>query len=269
MFTARDLLPRIGSQVMLERDDLLAGTFADQFRQLLVARGVLVVRGVHLDDPELEILAKTLGDLRDHAPHEPEGLLRVRDVSGSWFWHFDGALTEKPPFAPVMTPHTLSTVGGQTEFANMYAAFEDLPPDEQEYLSTLNVVHSMQARMCKATPEPTGEQIDSWRGQRKVLPLVWRHESGRRSLALGITTSHIVGLHIADSYDLLQRLLAHATQDKYVYRHEWQMGDVIVWDNSGTMHRVRPFDLASGREMHRYTVAGFETVDPVPEQNAA
>jgi len=265
MFTARDLSPLIGSQVAIERDDLLAGTYAEDFRELLVQRGVLVVRGVHLSDPELETFAKTLGKLREGALHEPEGMLRIRDIAGSYFWHFDGAYTAVPPFAPVMTPATLSTVGGQTEFANMYRAFEDLPADEQEYLSTLNVVHSMHAGMGKGIPEPNDEQIAAWRGHRRVLPLVWRHKSGRRSLVLGGTASHIEGLHLSDSYDLLIRLLTHATQPKYVYRHEWQMGDVAVWDNSGTMHRVRPFDLASGREMHRFSVAGVESLDAVPE----
>ena len=137
---------------------------------------------------------------------------------------------------------------------------------EQEYLSTLQVVHTMKAAFNNATPEPTLEQFKAWQGHRGVRPLVWRHKSGRRSLVLGATASHIEGMHFVHSYELLQRLLAHTTQDKYVYRHKWRMGDVVIWDNTGTLHRVRPFDLACGRRMHRFAVEG---VEPLAQPEAA
>ena len=269
MLKTRDLKPLIGSEVVIDRDTLLAGTHADELRELLVQRGVLVMRDIHFDDAQLEAFSKTIGKLREGALHEPEGMLRIRSIAGSYFWHFDGAYTAVPPFAPVMMPSVLSPEGGETEFANTYAAFEDLPAAEQDYLSTLNVVHSMQAGMSKGVQEPTWEEMQSWQGHRRTLPLVWRHRSGRRSLVLGVTASHVVGLHFADSYDLLNRLLAHTTQDKYVYRHSWRMGEVAIWNNSGTLHRVRPFDLDSGREMHRFSVAGIEPLDAVPERDAA
>jgi alpha-ketoglutarate-dependent taurine dioxygenase len=269
MMHATDLKPQIGTEVAIDRDTLLTGTHADELRELLVRRGVLLIRNMHLNDAELETFAKTVGVLRQGALHEPEGMLRIFDIAGSYFWHFDGAYTAVPPFAPVMTPAVLSPEGGETEFANTYAAFEDLPADEQAYLSTLNVVHSMQAGMTKGGREATWDEMEAWKGHRRTLPLVWRHKSGRRSLVLGVTASHVEGLHFADSYDLLHRLLAHTTQDRYVYRHSWQMGDVAVWNNSGTLHRVRPFDVSSGREMHRFSVAGVEPLDAVPECDAA
>jgi alpha-ketoglutarate-dependent taurine dioxygenase len=264
-----EMEPSIGSEVVIDAETLLSGTRAEELRDLLVRRGVLIMRGVHFDDAQLEAFAATIGDLRQGALYEPEGMLKVRSIAGSYFWHFDGAYTAVPPFAPVMAPWVLSPEGGETEFANTYAAFDDLSAEEQEYLSTLNVVHSMQAGMSKGVLEPTWEDLETWRGHRRTLPLVWRHRSGRRSLVLGVTASHVVDMHFADSYDLLQRLLAHTTQDKYVYRHHWRMGDVAVWDNSGTMHRVRPFDVSSGREMHRFSVAGIEPLDPVGERSAA
>ncbi len=269
MLHSNELTPRIGSEVVIDAKTLLAGSHADELRELLVQRGVLVMRGIHFSDDQLETFAKTLGALRQGAIQEPEGMLRIKHIVGSYFWHFDGAYTAVPPFAPVMTPAVLSPEGGNTEFANMYDAFEDLSPDEQEYLSTLNVMHSMQSAMTKGIHDPTPENFEFWKGHQRILPLVWRHKSGRRSLVLGATASHVVGLHFADSYDLLQRLMTHATQDKYVYSHQWTMGDVAVWNNTGTMHRVRPFDLSSGREMHRFSVAGVESLDAVPELNAA
>ena len=63
-----------------------------------------------------------------------------------------------------------------------------------------------------------------------------------------------------ESHDLLQRLMRHATQDKYIYRHKWRMGDLLIWDNTGTMHRVLPFDNESGRLLHRCTLNGEEPI---------
>jgi len=269
MLKATEMTPRIGSEVFIDAQALVAGAHADELRELLVRRGVLVVRGAHLDDAQLEKFASTIGKLREGALYEPEGMLKIKHIIGSYFWHFDGAYTAVPPFAPVLVPRVLSPTGGETEFASTYAAFEDLPADEQEYLSTLEVVHSMQAAMMKGVHNPTWENMESWKGHQRTLPLVWRHRSGRRSLVLGATASHVVDMHFADSYDLLNRLLAHTTQDKYVYRHHWRMGDLAMWDNSGTLHRVRPFDLSSGRELHRYSVAGVEPLVTVSELTAA
>jgi alpha-ketoglutarate-dependent taurine dioxygenase len=121
-------------------------------------------------------------------------------------------------------------------------------------------VHSVEAANRNAVPEKTVEGFEQFLSYRHTQPLVWQHGSGRCSLVIGGTASHVIGMHPADSYDLLQGLLTHATQDKFVYKHEWAMGDLIMWDNTGTMHRVRPFDLASGRLMHRFTLEGFEPV---------
>ncbi len=91
--------------------------------------------------------------------------------------------------------------------------------------------------------------------------------SGRRSLVIGSSVSHVLDMHVADSYELLQRLVNHATQDKYVYRHEWRMGDAVMWDNTGTMHRVRPYDISEGRLLLRTTVEGIEPLPAVPEED--
>ena len=221
---------------------------------------MLVFPGVGLDDDQTRTFTGTLGEVRMDGAYETAGMLKVVDIAGTYFWHFDGAYTEVPPLATVITPRVIAPEGGQTEFANTYAAFEALPVEEQEYLMTLEVVHSMKAAFNDATPEPTLEQFQSWMGWRKTLPLVWTHVSGRRSLAIGATASYVVGMHPADGHELLTRLLQHATSDAFVYRHEWSPGDVVVWDNTGTLHRVRPFDLASGRLMHRFAVEGVETL---------
>jgi len=261
-----DLTPRIGSEVRIDADTLLSGKHADEIRALLITRGALVMRDLDLTDDQLRTFTSTIGKVREGAISEDNGMLKVVHIPGTYFWHVDGTYTEMPPFATVLAARVVAPEGGETEFANTYAAFEDLPPEEQEYLSTLQVVHTMKAAFNNATPEPTLEQFKAWQGHRGVRPLVWRHKSGRRSLVLGATASHIEGMHFVHSYELLQRLLAHTTQDKYVYRHKWRMGDVVIWDNTGTLHRVRPFDLACGRRMHRFAVEG---VEPLAQPEAA
>lgn len=271
---AVNLKPKIGSELKLGAQSLLAGAFAHEIRQLLVRRGVVIARGIDLNDDQQRTFTRSLGDLRLGTVRKEgeEGLMKVtmdKQVNpeyaqffpGTFFWHMDGTYDAVPPFATVLTPRVLSTEGGQTEFANTYAAFEDLPTDQQKYLQTLQVVHTMQAALFPAFPEATLSEVQTWfTYPKRTHPLVWHHKSGRKSLVLSTSASHIVGMHPADSRALLDSLIAHATQEQYVYRHEWRMGDLLIWDNTGTMHRVRPYDANCGRELHRFTLNGEESV---------
>jgi len=94
----------------------------------------------------------------------------------------------------------------------------------------------------------------------KTHPLVWRHRSGRCSLVLGATASHVEGMDVAEGRALLASLDERATSGDRVYRHEWEVGDLVIWDNRGVMHRVCPYDPMSAREMHRTTIAGDEPI---------
>ena len=88
--------------------------------------------------------------------------------------------------------------------------------------------------------------------------LIWRRRDGRRSLAIGATTDHVVGMKPAESRELLDELLAWSTQERFCYRHEWQVGDVVIWDNTGILHRALPYDPSSERVMQRTTIMGDE-----------
>jgi alpha-ketoglutarate-dependent taurine dioxygenase len=92
----------------------------------------------------------------------------------------------------------------------------------------------------------------------RTLPLVWKHRSGRKSLVLGATASHVEGMDQREGWALLTRLRDWATQPQFVYRHEWKLGDLVVWDNTGTMHRALPYPLDCGRLMHRTKLHGEE-----------
>ena len=277
-----DLTPRIGSQLLISKTALLSGDLRDEIRALLVRRGALVVRGLHLDDAELRTVARTLGDLRVGAVKRgadgatlnegEEGVLKVsldpginpdyaRFLPGNHLWHMDGHYEAVPPFATLFTPYRMARTGGDTVFASTYAAFEDLPADDQEFLSTLKVVHTMQAALFPMIQNCTPEEFAVWCSYpERTHPLVWHHKSGRKSLVLSTSASWVVGMHPAESHDLLERLMRHATQDKYCYRHQWQMGDLAMWDNTGAMHRVMPYDVESRREYHRCTLNGEEPV---------
>jgi alpha-ketoglutarate-dependent taurine dioxygenase len=113
-------------------------------------------------------------------------------------------------------------------------------------------------RIYNKSPSP--EQLAHWaKFPARVHPLVWRHVSGRRSLLLSSSVTRIVGMEERESDALLAWLTEWATQPKYVYRHQWRLGDLLIWDNTGTMHRAMPFDLESGRRLHRVTLEGIES----------
>jgi alpha-ketoglutarate-dependent taurine dioxygenase len=153
-------------------------------------------------------------------------------------------------------------MGGQTEFCNTYAAYDDLPDSERPYYESLRIGHSLEAANRLTTPNPSDEELAIWRarGGVKEHPLVWRHRTGRKSLVLGATAGYIAGLSAQDSRSLLAKLEAHATRREIVYQHRWQVGDLVIWDNCGTMHRVVPYEPSSGRMMHRTTLHGVEAI---------
>ena len=152
--------------------------------------------------------------------------------------------------------------GGETEFANMCAAFEALPSDRQEDLHELTVVHSYEYSRAN-NPGRVEPMSEAERANYPPVehPLVRSHGDGRASLYLGGHASHIVQMDETDGRELLAELVAFAAQDRFVYQHRWQPDDLVVWDNRWTLHRLRPYDIANDRRvMQRITVAGREPV---------
>jgi alpha-ketoglutarate-dependent taurine dioxygenase len=281
-FETVNLTPRIGTEIKTDVKTLLSGEVSPKIRELLVERGVIVARDVPLTDEQQRAFAQTLGTVRlGTVKTEGErGLMKVTHdktenavyaefFAGTFFWHFDGPYEAIPPFASVLTPRVLSQSGGQTEFANTYAAYEDLPQADKQYYDTLQVVHTMQQAMWHSYEDPTEAQYALWRSYpARTQPLVWRHRSGRKSLVLATSASRILGMHLAESLDLLQRLMSWVTKPEYVYRHQWRMNDLLIWDNTGTMHRATPYDTASGRRLHRFTLDGEEPITAATRERA-
>jgi alpha-ketoglutarate-dependent taurine dioxygenase len=227
---------------------------------------VLVFRGLNLTDEQLVTLARLIGLVRDVGE---KGIFKVTldksandradYLKGSFNWHLDGTHDNVPVFASLLTGRKLSEVGGQTEFANSYQAYEELPQATRDRIDGLKVVHSVEVSMRRGGVEPTAQNLAYWRSlEDKTHNLVWTHQTGRKSLVIGCHASHVAGMDRAEGEALLQELLEWATQPKFVYRHEWTVGDLLIWDNTGVLHRAEPYPLDSGRMMHRTTLIGEE-----------
>ncbi|BCZ20323.1 TauD/TfdA family dioxygenase [Mycobacterium senriense] len=262
-----DVTPTIGSEIRTDLDTLLSGREAPTIRDVLERRGVVFFRGLDIGDDEQVAIAKTLGTL---VANEGQGGInkisldekvnqRAKYLQGSMFWHFDGSLQPLPNLATLLRAVQLSETGGQTEFCNTYAAYDDLPDADKDAIAELRVVHSAERSQYYVTPEMSYDEVAFWqKSPTKACPIVWTHQSGRKSLLLGATSDYVIGLPVEESRALLARLRDWATQPQYVYQHQWQPGDLLIWDNTGTMHRVLPYSVDSGRLMHRTILAGEE-----------
>jgi len=270
-FSTVDLTPGIGTEVKADKAMLLDGSIAKQLRALLERRGVLLFRGHDWTDEEHLQFAKTLGKARNEHGNDITLVASDKNKSpifaeysrGTFWFHFDDTYMEYPALASVLLARKLAPEGGQTEFSNTYAVYEDLSEEDKRWFDTLQAVHSQETVQRKAFPNPTEEQLALW-GEGAIPatthPLVWHHRSGRKSMLIGHTMRTIVGLPKEESDALIERILTTAEQPEYIYRHEWRLGDVLVWDNTGTMHRAVPFDLDAGRELQRVKLAGEEPV---------
>jgi alpha-ketoglutarate-dependent taurine dioxygenase len=238
--------------------------------------GVLLFRGLHLD-PEAQVaFCHRLGaiDYSADGHHPVAGIYPVtldtsKNSSAAYLkatfdWHIDGCTPtgdECPQKATVLSAKQVAERGGETEFASSYAAYDALTDDEKERFGALRVVHSLEASQRRVTPEPTPELLARWRSRpTHQHPLVWTHRTGRKSLVLGASADYVVGRDLEEGRALLAELLDRATVRDKVYSHNWSVGDTVIWDNRGVLHRAAPYAPDSKREMLRTTVLGDEPI---------
>lgn len=267
-----DVAPKIGSAIHTDKETLLSGERASDIREIMERRGVVVFPRIDLTDEEQIAFTHTLGTFAHEEGEGSGGKDTVYPITmdssinpiadylkGAFFWHLDGTMSDKPILASIMSARALAPVGGETDFCNTYAAWDDLPEDEKRLYENLKVVHAMWRSQLYWKPEPTIAELEQWMGRgQNTLPLVWKHRSGRQSLVLGATALQVEGMDIAESEKVLVRLRTWATQPQFSYRHTWSLGDMVIWDNTGTMHRALPYDHKSGRLMHRTKLEGEE-----------
>jgi taurine dioxygenase len=242
---------------------------------------VLRFRGQSLSDPDLERFSAMLGPL-DRAPtYTKEVRTRVGSDfvtvisnvvvdgkpigdlgNGEAFWHTDMSYNEVPPMASALYALELPPAGGETGFCNMYRAWETLPADLRQRVSTLTCIHD-------ASRNSTGGQRGSYpavtdprQAPGAHHPLVITHPvTGRDCLFLGRRlNAYVVGLALEDSERLLDALWAHCAQPEFSWYQTWQVGDLILWDNRCVMHRRNAFDAATRRIMHRTQIGGTRPV---------
>lgn len=181
-----------------------------------------------------------------------------RYIPGSGF-HTDHSNAETPPKATVLLALQLPDKGGDTQYVNMHRAYEDLPAETKERIADLIGIHVYQSKhserkLTGLPPEAKAHVPDAVRH-----PIVRAHpETGRKSLYLNpIRIEAIEGMEEVEALQLLDELLAHATQEKYQYRHRWQPGDMVLWDNRCLLHKANgDYDHNQTRYLYRAMLQG-------------
>jgi alpha-ketoglutarate-dependent taurine dioxygenase len=278
VLTINKLTDSVGAEVLgldsdrLASDDLLANAVLEALED----NGVLVFPELGLK-PEAQVtFCRRLGDI-DHSSdghHPVAGIYPVtldksKNASADYLratfdWHIDGCTPVDdtfPQMATVLSAKQVADSGGETEFASSYAAYEALSDDEKQRYGALRVVHSLEASQRRVTHDPSPELLAKWRARpTHTHPLVWTHRSGRKSLVLGASADYVVGMDRDEGRALLANLLDRATAPERVYSHSWSIGDTVIWDNRGVLHRAAPYHPDSAREMLRTTVLGDEPI---------
>jgi len=238
---------------------------------------VLVFPGQSLADDRLLALGRLFGDVEPPRNHrvvrrlkhaeladisnlDADNKLRSRedhrrlDALGNRLWHADASFRPVPGALSMLFAHVVPPVGGETEFADLRAAYDALPADMQATIADLVAEHSIFHSRGQLGFTDYNE------AERAALPsvahrLVRIHPGSRRTtLYVGAHASHIVGWPMPEGRLLLRDLMEHATQREFVYRHAWRTGDLVVWDNRCTLHRGRPYDDATyPRDLRRVT----------------
>jgi alpha-ketoglutarate-dependent 2,4-dichlorophenoxyacetate dioxygenase len=243
---------------------------------------VLVFRDQRLSDAQLRDFAARFGPLeigRSAARPGPRRLAipQIGDISnldegnavraltdrrrldslGNRLWHTDASYMPVPVVLGLLHAVTLpppSPFGnGETEFADMRAAYDALPNETKDAIDKLTAEHDVfwSRAQIGFSDFPQGEREQYPPSRQRLVRR--QPASGRKSLYLSAHASHIAGWPVADGRLLLLDLNAHATQPRFVYSHTWRVGDLVIWDNRWTMHRGRPHDETSARDLRRAT----------------
>ena len=267
----KPLAPSIG--VMVEGVDLARPMDEPTFRAIeaaWVANGIALFRGQALSEVEqvnfigrFGPLAQVLNKHGGASKHHP-GVMFVSNIrengeligalpDGEMFFHSDQCYVEQPCAATVLYAMEIPRTGGNTLFANMFAAYDALDDATKTRLRGLRAMN-----VYDYAGNPTHRGTVSVDAPRFDHPIVRSHPvSGRRALYVNrLMTEHIVGMARAESDALLEHLFDHQERPEFVYEHHWQVGDLILWDNRSTLHARSNFDASERRMLRRCVVQG-------------
>jgi len=252
----------------------LGGATTDALHRALLDNLVLCIRDQSLTPgaylAAMQAFGKPLPQVRiaSRHPEIPEIMIlssEDRDVMGDGkrlvvgaHWHSDDSYKAAPCSLTMLFGVEVPETGGDTQFTNMYRAYDDLPAETKRRIGDLRVVHKYDSPR-KGTAIATLRPDEAAQLPDAVHPLVRRHpETHHQALYLNPNRmSHIVGLERDESDRLLDELVQHAIQTQYQYRHEWRRGDIVIWDNRCTMHKANAdYPAGAKRLMHRIIVEG-------------
>lgn len=230
----------------------------------LAQYGVLVFAGQLLDDDLQQAFIECFGEpvvatrkeIRSHHPHfydigtvDDHGVPILADTVkhryqlANLLWHTDGSFMQPPNRITALHARLLPPIAPPTEYADMRAAWATLPSDVRDKIDDLMVEHSLCYSREKMGMPASDFSDETLREQKPVQhPLVRTHpRTGKRSLYLASHASRIIGWPLAEGRALIDTLTAHATQARFVYSHAWRDHDLVIWDDSWTMHRATPY----------------------------
>jgi alpha-ketoglutarate-dependent taurine dioxygenase len=260
---------RVGGVRLADLDDAAWAAVEAAFH----AFALLVFPAQHLDDDEQLAFARRFGSLEPGLELAPisnvstEGELRppegpvMQIIRGNEGWHTDSSYMPRSAKASMLSAHVVPASGGETEWADMRAAYDALDPAVRARVDTLSAHHSIRYSQARAgftdvLPGAYGYDVE----QPPRRPLVKVHPvTGRRALYIGRHAHAISGLAPEESDRLLDGLLEAACRPPRVYRHRWQPGDIAVWDNRCVLHRACPYDYGEPRVMKHSRIAGDDT----------
>lgn len=270
---------RIGAYVKVAADDVLKEGVPEKIMDALNKYNVLVFPQVNMSDEQFVGLSDFYGEKHDLALTQDGsdvsklGIYRIEKVDkdknqldyirGNDLWHMDGTIYNVPGKSTMLKCERPASVGGETDFASLFAAYEALPDSRKREIDKLRVIHCFEAVGVKLYEAPTEDDFTRWNAAfpETEQPLVWHQKDGRTSLLIGGTAYYIKGMPHEDSRKLLEELEEWCTRPEFTYRHSWTKGDMVMFNNPGLLHRSLPYDAESGRIMHRTTIKGMEEIE--------
>jgi taurine dioxygenase len=271
VFTVEPLSPILGAALTgLDLRQPLSSQTKRAIYDTFVRYHVLCFREQQLDPEQQIAFTEEFGTLERHmARNCGPGNPLVHIVSnlgpdgkpsgkvGSTGWHSDKSFRPEPSLATILHAQIMPPEDGETCFANMIAAYDALPEAEKAELDAVRIIHSWEQSRARlgltATPEEIADAPPLTHPLVRTIP-----ETGGKALFMGEHASHVEGRPMAEGRALLDRLTAHAVEERFVYRHTWRAGDMLMWDNRCLLHRANPnFDAARfPRVLHRTCLRG-------------
>lgn len=281
MLTTHPLTPHIGTEISgIDLSGTVAPAIVDEVLHILDERGVVIMRNQNLTLENFMAFSRSLGPLDVHPlrkfsrPGFPELMINSNIIENGQpigladagqHWHTDGAYLEKPYRITLLygveIPVQDGVPLGDTIFTSTSAAYDALEPALRERLSTLKGinVHGVGRKKYSATPLDLGAELSKKIQSGIEHPVVRTHPyTGRKCIYVNPgCTSQLAGMSESESDALLQQLYEHTTRDEFIYRHRWQVGDIVMWDNCSTQHRaVGDYALPLRRLIYRTIVQG-------------